>query len=96
MKAAVGGHKDIVRLLLDNDASIDEHDNKEQTALLHAMVHCNRILGQGRHEVFTTISTDVERREITVQLLVSRGADSNWRSERGDTAIENTALKIGH
>ena len=95
IKAAAGGHKDTVRLLLDNDASIDKRDNNGRTALFYAAVNCSSILRQGRHEVSTTRSTDTESYEAIVQLLVSRGADINWRSETGDTAIENTALQSG-
>ena len=77
IKAAAGGHKDTVRLLLENDASIDKRDNNGRTALFYAAVNCSSILRQGGHEVSTTRSTDTESYEAIVQLLVSRGADIN-------------------
>jgi hypothetical protein len=36
MKAAAGGHEDIVRLWLDDNAGVNEYDNNRETALFCA------------------------------------------------------------
>ena len=107
MLAAHGGHKEIVKLLIDNKANPNIKNNGGETALMHAAV-------KGRTEVVKLLidnGADInikgrdgvtalmlaatwERMEI-VKLLIDNGADINIKGRDGVTALMY-ASRYGH
>jgi ankyrin repeat protein len=96
--AAIGGHRDIVELLLDNGANIDFFTLISKTPLYQA-VKFNRLevvdllidRGADSNYIFALhVATDQNHPDM-VKLLISKGIDINHQNEFAETALHNAA-----
>jgi ankyrin repeat protein len=106
--AAYNGHREVVQLLLENEATIDCRDNEGKTPLIHA---CTGPFAP-TVEVLCAAGADVNARESTeaftplmmgaglgeievVRVLLRHKADKSLRDDDGDSAIQH-AKNSGH
>jgi ankyrin repeat protein len=104
ISAAARGDLQIVRLLLDRGADVNVKDNKEYTALHHAVEarydDVSEVLlnhpkldpnARGLNGVTTLMSYVWRERKDAVQRLLDRGADVNAQDYDGDSALHGAA-----
>ncbi|SUW07618.1 ankyrin repeat-containing protein [Brachyspira pilosicoli] len=102
MIASYKGNTDIVKLLLEYNASVDITNNYNYTALIYACIYGNldvvKILLEHKADMY--IETKLEKNYLTtlmiacsqnyteiVRILLENGYDPNYKNQRGETAF---------
>ena len=102
MIASYKGNTDIVKLLLEYNASVDITNNYNYTALIYVCIYGNldvvKILLEHKADMY--IETKLEKNYLTtlmiacsqnyteiVRILLENGYDPNYKNQRGETAL---------
>lgn len=102
MIASYKGNADIVKLLLEYNASVDITNNYNYTALIYACIYGNadvvKILLEHKADMY--IETTLENNYLTalmiacsgnhaeiVRILLENGYDPNYKNQKGETAL---------
>src|SRR6056297_3126262 len=93
MKAAKLGNYDIVNLLLENDADLDQVDHQDRTALITTIVYYSKHV-----EVIVYLllkyGANVNKvdNSMMLDLLLEHGANIDHVDEEGDTILMNAVF----
>ncbi len=104
--AAIQGHEEVVKLLLERGADLEAKNHNGDTALMWASVMghkdvvnfmldrgANADLGEPKSEVTALMAAAAKGHADVAQVLVEKGAAINARDRNGNTALTHASIK---